>query len=283
VQVSDTRPRGRYVRNVAKRKQKDGLFSAVLKYWRGLRGMSQLDLALAADVSARHISFLETGRAQPSREMVLTLGSTLDVPMREQNTMLRAAGCEDVYAEPGLDGKLAAPISHALELMLSQQEPFPMVVMNRRYDVVRTNHSAQKMLSQIIAEPEALVPPLNAFKVLFDPRLARPFIVDWERVGRAMLSRLHREALHRREDNSLSELVDEILALPDVPAAWRQPDFSADSQAAFSVRMKRDDLELAFLTTLTKFSAPQNITLEELQIESYFPLDEATEKACRSF
>lgn len=260
---------------------KPKLFPALLKYWRGLRGMSQLDLALAADVSSRHVSFMETGRAQPSRDMVLRLGATLDVPMREQNAMLRAAGLPEAFEEPRLGAELDPSVSHALERMLAQHEPFPMVVMNRGYDVLRTNRGAQRLLSLMIADGSAVTPPLNAFRVLFDPRLLRPFVCDWERVAHAMLSRLHREALHRPEDGALSELCEALLDYPDVPESWRQPDFSQPSQAAFSVRLRRDDLELAFLTAMTTFSAPQNITLEELQIESYFPLDDVTEAACR--
>jgi transcriptional regulator with XRE-family HTH domain len=264
------------------KKHRGGLFAALLKYWRGMRGMSQLDLALAADVSARHVSFLETGRAQPSPEMVLALAGTLDVPLREQNAMLRAAGFDDAFAEPALDAELSGPIKGALERMLAQQEPFPMVVMNRRYDVLRTNHAAERVLTRFIKEPAAMRDPLNAYHVLFDPRLSRPYILEWERVGRAMLSRLHREAVHAPEERGIGELVEELLSFPDVPAMWRQPDFSEPSHAAFGVRMRRDELELAFLTTMTCFSAPHNVTLEELQIESYFPLDEVTERACRA-
>lgn len=261
--------------------RKGGLFSALLKYWRGERGMSQLDLGLAADVSARHISFLETGRAQPSREMVLVLGATLDVPMRDQNAFLRAAGFDEAFAEPRIDAELDPPIAHAIERMLAQQEPFPMVVMNRTYDVLRINRGAQRLLTLFVADPTALQPPVNGFHLLFDPRLSRPFIGDWEHTARALLSRLHREALHAKGDPALAELVDALLTYPDVPQSWRQPDFSTPMEAVFHLRLRRDDLALAFLTTVTVFSAPHNITLEELRIESYFPLDDATEAACR--
>lgn len=243
--------------------------------------MSQLDLALAADVSARHVSFLETGRAQPSSDMILRLAATLDVPLREQNTLLRAAGFGDIYEEPGLSRALDKPIAMALERMFAQQEPFPMTAMNRRYDVLRSNRAAKRLATWAIAEPDRLTTPLNAYRMFFDPCLARPFVVDWESTGREFLSRLHREALHCPEDETLTELVEELLAYPGVPKSWRQPDFSTSDAATYAFRLKRDDVELAFFTTVTTFSTPNNITLEELRIESYFPLDAATELTCR--
>ncbi len=252
------------------------LFPALLRHWRTLRGLSQLDLALAADVSSRHVSFLETGRAQPSREMVLRLATTLSVPLREQNDLLRAAGFPDAFAEPGLEGGQPPGVAQAIDRMLAQQEPFPMTVLDRHYSVLRTNGGGTRLLARFIADPSALGARPNAFAVLFDPRLARPFVVDWERVAHAFVSRLHRETLAKPADAGLAALLRSLFEYPDVPEAWRQPDFSTPSDPTLTLRLKRDDLELAFLTTLTVFNAPQNVTLEELCLESYFPLDEAT-------
>jgi transcriptional regulator with XRE-family HTH domain len=252
----------------------------LLRHWRGRRGLSQLDLALAADVSARHVSFLETGRAQPSREMVLRLGASLDVPLRDQNALLHAAGFEHEFAEPSLADGLPAPIAQAITRMLAQHEPFPMVVMNRRYDALRMNTGAARMLGKMIADPSALTSPANVFHVLFDPRLARRFVIDWERMARALLSRLHRESLARSSDVDLAALVRSLFEYPDVPESWRQPDFSIPSEPTITLRLRRDNVELAFLTTVTMFNAPQNVTLDELLIESYFPLDDATTAAC---
>jgi transcriptional regulator with XRE-family HTH domain len=255
------------------------LFPALLRHWRGRRGLSQLDLALAADVSARHISFLETGRALPSREMILTLAAALDVPLRDQNEMLRAVGLPEAWSSADA-GAMTAPIERAITRMLAQHEPYPMVVMNRRYDLVRSNEGATRMLGRFVAEPQALTPPVNLFQALFDPRLTRPFVVEWERVARQLLSRLHREALADPSNGELAQLVTALLGYPGVPAAWRQPDFSLPSEPTVAVRLRRDALELGFLTTMTVFNAPQNLALEELRIESYFPLDEATARAC---
>jgi len=243
--------------------------------------MTQLDLGLAADVSARHVSFLETGRAKPSDEMVLRLGATLEVPLRDQNAMLRAAGYQDLFAEPALEGQLPASIELAIERMLAQQEPYPMVVMDRLYNVRRTNQAATRLLGLMLSDATASdAAPLNAMRMLFDPQLARPLVVNWQSVAHGLLSQVHREALHNPQDDGLSDLLDSLLAYPDVPASWRHPDFSIPSTPTFNLRLKRGDIELAFLTTVTVFTAPQNITLDELRLESYFPLDDATEATC---
>jgi len=262
-------------------RRKGGLFPALLKYWRGIRGLSQLDLALSADVSARHVSFLETGRSAPSRPMVLRLAAALHVPLRQQNEMLLAADFEPQFDEPDPTTGLSGPVAHALERMMAQHEPFPLAVMNKRYDVLRTNRGGQRLLTRFVAEPAALIPPINACRILLDPRGAKPFVKDWERAAKMMIARLHREALTQPQDDGLRELVDELTRLPGVPDDWREPDFSLPNEPVFTLHLARDGLELAFLTTLTVFSAPQNVTLEELQIESYYPLDDATEQACR--
>lgn len=256
------------------------LFPALLKYWRRRRGLSQLDLGLHADVSARHISFLETGRSAPSEGMILRLADTLEVPLRQQNELLRAGGFEPLFDEPNLDVLAEPAIAMAIDRMLAQHDPFPMVVLDGAYNLLKTNASADRMMLQLVADPSALTPPLNVMELLFDPRLIRPFIDDWEQVGQEMFSRVYREALRRPEDGRLMQLIHRLLEYPDVPAEWRHPDFSRGHEVAFSIRLTRDDLSLHFLTTITSFSSANNVTLEELRIESYFPMDTATEEAC---
>jgi len=256
-----------------------GLFPALLRHWRGRRGLSQLDLATAADVSPRHLSFLETGRANPGREMVLRLGATLDVPMRDQNELLRAAGFEPAFGDGPAPDALPPLLEGVLQRMMAAHDPLPLVVLNRRYDVLRASDGAQWLLSRFVADPSALGASLNVFTVLFDPRLARPFVVDWPRVAHALVARLHRECLARGADEALHDLLRAVLAAPGVPAAWRQPDFSAPSEPVLALRLRRDDLALSLVTTVTSFSAPGNAAAEELRIESYYPLDDATAAA----
>jgi transcriptional regulator with XRE-family HTH domain len=261
-------------------RERGRLFSALLKYWRQRRGLSQLDLALASDVSARHLSFLETGRAQPSREMVLRLGAALDVPLRDQNALLDAAGLLEAFPEPALLDGIPAAVRMAIDRMAEQQEPFPLLVMNRVHDVLIANRAAVAFATRFVKEPSRLAGPMNTIRLLFDPELSRPFIVEWERVARSMLAILYREVLTHPEDARLRTLFSEIQEFPDMPLGFREPDLSTPSEPTFTLRLERDGLELGFLTTLTAFTAPQNVTLEELRIESFFPLDEATAAAC---
>lgn len=242
--------------------------------------MSQLDLALAAEVSARHVSFLETGRSRPSQEMILRLASTLDVPLREQNAMLRAAGLEEAFNDPAPESPFPPAVERAIERMMAQHEPFPLVVFDRKYDILRLNGGASRLLPRFVAEPEALQPPVNAMALLFDPRGVRPFVEDWPQAARAMLARLHREVLASGGDAELGALLHRLLELPGVPASWKQPDFGLPSEPTLAVRLRRDELRVSFLTTVTTFSAPQNVALEELHLESWFPLDDQTADTC---
>jgi len=257
-----------------------GLFPAVLRYWRGRRGWSQLDLALEARVSARHISFLETGRAQPSREMVLRLGDTLGLSLRDRNAMLRAADFAHAFEEPSFEGGLPAPLAQAIDRMAEQHEPFPLAVMTRHFDLLRANAGASRLLGHLIADPSRLSSPPNVMRMLFDPELARGKVVDWDRVARGMLSRLHRELLARPNDQKLSALLSSLLAMPGIPEEWKEPDLASPSEPTLVVRFRHEGMSLAFLTTLTVFHAPQNVLLEDIIIESYFPFDEETKAAC---
>jgi hypothetical protein len=152
--------------------------------------------------------------------------------------------------------------------------------MTRAYDVLEANAAATRVLGGMIADPSAMGDPPNLLRALFDPRLARPFVVDWAQKARQLLSRLHRESLARPTDAPLASLVRALVEYPDVPDTFRHPDFSAPSEPSFTLRFRRDGLELAFLATVTAFSVPQNVTLDELRMESYFPLDADTAKAC---
>ena len=255
------------------------LFPALLRYWRDCRGISQLDLAISAGVSARHVSFLESGRSKPSRAMVLRLMVALDVPLREQNQILLAAGFPAEFPEPGLD-EVAPAVEQAISRMMQQQEPYPLIVLSGGYDILRSNQAARTVFAHFVAEPDRLPTPLNMFSLLFDPDLARPFVTDWPHVGHRMIARLHRETLQGRPDDRLRALIQRTLAYPDVPPGWRRPDFSAHGGSTLEIRLQRGDLRVGFLTTITMFSEPQQVTLDELRIESYFPLDEATRSAC---
>ena len=255
------------------------MFPALLKYWRNHNGQSQLDLALAAGVSARHISFLESGRAMPSQEMVLRLMSTLGVPLRDQNEAIRAAGFSPRYSEPSLEA-ISPAIDWAIERMLKQQEPYPLTVLSVDYQIIKNNLATKRMFDLFVEDASRLTEQIDMFTLLFDPALARPFVVDWQQLAHHMLARLHHETLKSRGDPRLSALLERVLRFPNVKAEWRHPDFSTAIGSALNVRLQRGDLAVGFMTTLTAFSAPTIVTLEELRIESYFPLDASTRRVC---
>jgi transcriptional regulator with XRE-family HTH domain len=256
------------------------LFPALLKYWRGKRGLSQLDLATEAEVSSRHLSFLESGRAKPSPEMVLRLFSVLRAPLRAQNQALRAAGFSPHYPEPGLDA-LPPAIGAALQQMLAEHEPYPLTVVGLDGRILQANTAARVLFGAFLRDPNKLPDPPDMISLTFDPDLMRPFLSNWEEVAHGMVARLHREHLERPEDPRLADALARALAYPGVPNVWRRPDLSQEISPALTVRLQREALQVGFLVTVTIFSAPQQVTLDELRIESCYPLDEVTRAWCR--
>ena len=266
-----------------------GLFPALLKYWRRQRGMSQLDLAVTADVSARHVSFLETGRSSPSPEMVLQLATSLGVPLRQVNAMLRAAGHDPVYDESG--DAVPSVLLDALALMKDHHEPFPLVVVDRTYDVLDVNRGAWALFAAILGvdtSPEGVdaetvrALSLNLARLTFAPDGAQPSLVNFDEVGRELLWRIQREVLDDPDDRAMQDLLDELLAMPSVDPDWRQVDLLAPSEPALVLHLRVGDLDLRFLTTVTTFQAPQNVAVQDLRIETWFPYDDTTADACRT-
>ena len=263
-----------------------GLFPALLKHWRRQRGLSQLDLALAADVSARHVSFLETGRSNPSPEMVVQLARSLSVPLRQVNALLRAAGHEPLYDESG--DALPASVADALSLLKAHHEPFPLVVVDRTYDVLDMNQGAlllfAALLGGVAPGSGPTVPPgpaLNLARLTFDPDGAQPFVANFAEIGRELLWRIQREVLADPDDGEMQALLDDLLAMPTIDAHWRQVDLLVPSDPALVLHLRGAGLDLRFLTMITAFQAPQNVAIEHLRIETWFPFDAATADACR--
>lgn len=266
-----------------------GLFPALLKHWRRQRGLSQLDLALAAEVSSRHVSFLETGRSSPSATMVLRLAAALTVPLRHTNAMLTAAGHEPIYAESA--APLPASVVEAIAHLKAHQEPFPLIVVDRTYQVLDLNRGAQALLTALLdrpapdadLDPEASGPALNLARLTFDPRGAQPYIANFAEVGRQLLWRVQREVLAAPDDGALRGLLDALLAMPTLADDWREVDLSTPADPALVLHLRRGELDLRFLTMITAFQAPQNVAVEELRVEMWFPYDDPTAEACRRF
>src|SRR5262245_37886102 len=188
---------------------------SLLKSWRKTRSLSQLALAQEAEVSPRHICFLETGRAKPSREMVMLLCRVLDVPFRERNGLLLAAGFAPVYAETNLEAPELGAVRTALLAILRQQEPFPAVVMDRHWDIVHANTAAQRFFGFLLGHRGT--EPGNVVRLMFDPDLLRPHVTNWEAVAEALVQRVHREVVGGVTDARTANLLAEVLAYPGVP------------------------------------------------------------------
>ncbi len=255
-------------------------FGALLRHWRQSRRLSQLDLAAEARVSARHLGFLETGRAQPSRDMVQLLGGALDLPLGEQNALHLAAGYAPPYGQRELDALDLEHVRHALDFILRQQEPYPGIVIDGRWDV-RLRNEASRRLFGPFRTSYGLDPRLadNAMHVVFHPGGLRPFIANWEEFAGGLIQILHREAAHG--GGAAARPRDEILAYPDLPAGWRVPHAPAPVSPVLTMHLRKDDLRLAFFSTLTTFAMPRDAALQQLKIECFYPADEQTAEAAR--
>jgi transcriptional regulator with XRE-family HTH domain len=257
-------------------------FGALLRQWRMARKMSQLALALEADISARHLSFLETGRAQPSRDMLLLLATALDVPLRERNRWLMAAGYAPIYQETALAAPALRPVQQALEFVLKQQEPYPAFVMDRQWNLLRSNQGAARLLQRFL-DPAHLrgAGPLNIMRLTFDPHGLRPWIVNWQEVAGHMLQRLQRDAVLGIPDADLSRLLEAVLAFPGISPCLHGPTLTTALEPFLALELQKDDLTVKLFSTIATLGTPQDITLQELRIECFFPGDVATEALLR--
>jgi transcriptional regulator with XRE-family HTH domain len=255
-------------------------FRDLLRHWRSVRRMSQLALATEAEISARHLCFLETGRAQPSREMVQLLGSVLDIPFAEQNAMLLAAGFAPLYGRRELAAPELAYVQRALDFMLRQQEPYPAIVIDGTWNVRMRNGASRRMLQPFRERydmPASLAE--NAMHVVCHPKGLRPFLVNWEAFVGPLIQTVHREAAQGANPLA-AELRDALLAYPGIPRSWRMPNANAASPL-LPMQLQLGELRLAFFTTLTTFAIPRDVTLQQLRIECFFPADDATAEAAR--
>ena len=250
----------------------------LLREWRQRRRLSQMDLSNEASVSARHLSFVETGRSKPSRELLLHLAEHLEVPLRDRNGMLLAAGYAPVYRETALDDEAMGPVRTALDKILASHEPFPAVIVDRRWNLVSANAPALAILTEDVA-PELLQPPVNALRVSLHPDGLARRIVNLDEYSAHLITRLHRQAV-MSSDPALDALLEELRGYPGVAEASTIAVEPADLLFAPLV-LKARGTELTFFSTLATFGTALDITLAELAIESFFPADAATEEVLR--
>jgi transcriptional regulator with XRE-family HTH domain len=251
-----------------------------LREWRQRRRMSQLDLASEAEISTRHLSFLETGRSQPSREMVLRLAEHLDIPLRERNVLLVAAGYAPVFVERRLDDPALQAARRAVDLVLRGHEPYPALAVNRHWHLVAANRAVAPLLAGV--DPALLESPVNVLRLSLHPAGLAPRIANYAEWRAHLLARLRRQ-IDVTADPVLAELWDELRALPKPDGARSGPITAEDyGGVVVPLRLVTDGGTLALFSTTTVFGTPVDVTLSELAIEAFYPADQATADRLRT-
>jgi transcriptional regulator with XRE-family HTH domain len=256
-----------------------GDLGSLLRYWRDVRGVSQLDLSLDAGISQRQISFIESGRSVPGRDTLLVLAQTLDVPLRERNALLLAAGYAPMYSEAPWNAQEMHSVIRALERLVRQHEPFPALVMDRHWNVLMTNDAAPRFFNCFI-DMAARPGPRNMLHLMFDPQGMRPYVDDWDNVSRSLLQRVYRESVGRVIDDSTGRLLEALLAYPGVPGDWKNapmPSAAAPAMPVIPLGFVSEGVVLRYFSLVTSVGAPQNVAAQELRLECMFPADEETE------
>lgn len=261
------------------------LFGPMLRAWRRRRGASQLALALQSGVSQRHVSFLESGRARPSREMVVQLTSALDVPLRQRNEMLLAAGFAPAYRESNLAAPELTAVRQAIARLLKQQEPYPAVVIDRLWNLLDANDAANAFTVFLFGGPPPAPPPgkqANLLRWLLDPQALRGKITNWEEVARYLVSTTYAEVLASGGEPKALAFIEEIMAFPDVPASFRKVRFEDRPPPVLTIDYLVAGKALSVFTTIATLGTPQDVTLQEVRIESFFPADDRSDALFRS-
>ncbi len=259
-------------------------FGSLLKSWRASRKLSQLDLALNCAVSQRHLSFLESGRSRPSKAMVVQLAEALEIPLRDRNALLTAAGFAPFYRQRGLDDEDMAAVHDALTRMLEHHDPYPAIVIDRDYNVLLDNRAFTNLIS-LFGDPEALwqaccpdgVP--NLFRLTFHAQGARPLIRNFDEIAPLMLQRAWRETLDA--GSAAHAFIEELRHDTSLPAHWHTPDPTTPPPPVMPLVIGQDDLEFRLFSMISTFGTPSDITTDEIRVEMFFPADPATEQLLR--
>jgi transcriptional regulator with XRE-family HTH domain len=253
---------------------------ALLKHWRDTRHRSQFDLSIDTGVSQRHISFIESGRSAPGRQTLMDIAQALDIPLRDRNTLLLAAGFAPLYSEGAWNAQEMQGVNRALERMLRQHEPFPAVVMDRYWNVLMANEAAPRFFDSFTPEATHKT-PRNILHLMFDPHRLRPFIANWESVGKSLFERVYRESVGRLLDDKTQELLSALLAYPAVKPEWKAPSKTTRTPSdlpVIPISFVKDDQVLNYFSMVATVGTPQAVAAQELRLECMFPVDEATEE-----
>ncbi|WP_426442710.1 helix-turn-helix domain-containing protein [Bradyrhizobium genosp. P] len=256
-------------------------FAASLRWWRQRKSHSQLELAGRAGISQRHLSFLELGRAAPSRDMVIRLAAALDVPLRQQNALLVAAGFAPVWRQTDLAAPELSQIRHALDFMLAQQEPFPAVVVDRHWNLLLANSGAGRLVEFLVG-PLAPGVSVNLADALVAPDVLRPYLTNWTEVAGYFVRSVEADAA-ADGTAATAGLLKRLLAYDGVAAALAVPLGESAPGLVLPMLFCKSDVRLQLFTTIATLGIPQDITLQELRIESFFPMDEETTRIFREW
>ena len=249
---------------------------SLIREWRTQRKMSQMELALDIDISPRHLSFVETGRSRPSAELLISIASQLDVPLRARNAWLLAAGYAPRYSEQNLDSARMSQVKAAVQRLLDTHDPYPGLALDRHWNVVLLNRAAEKFMA--LLPSELRTPEINIFRASLHPQGFAAFTKNFAEWGSYLLQVLQRLMLSARDDGILA-LVEEVHAYPTVIALKQQTAISQPSEPSLLVPciVELYGQELSLFTTLTTFGSPRDITLHELCVELFYPADTQTE------
>jgi transcriptional regulator with XRE-family HTH domain len=252
----------------------------LLRDWRATRGMSQLDLAMQAGFSARHVSFIETGRTQPSRQALLVLAETLEVPLRERNRLLEAGGYAHVYRQTPLAAEEMGHIRGVLQFILDRHRPYAAVVLDRYSNCLMGNGASAQLLAALV-DRSLLTEHANHLRIVFHPLGVRRYIVNWDEVARHLLGRAERELGAAKDDDTGMALLTELREYAGEALSQRLSAPLSAGDLLLPIHIRTGDLEIRIFSTIMTLGTPKDVTLQELRIETFFPADEASEMAWR--
>jgi transcriptional regulator with XRE-family HTH domain len=250
----------------------------MLRHWRDLRGRSQLELSGDTGVSQRHISFIESGRSNPGRQTLMDIAQALDVPLRDRNSLLLAAGYAPLYSGASWNAAQMQGVTRALDRILRQHEPFPAVVMDRYWNVLMTNEAAPRFFNCFI-DMKKRTGQRNMLHLMFDPNGMRPYIIDWDQVAPTLIHRITSESVGHVPDSKTHELIESLLSYPGIKSEWKTPKAvpPGPTLPVIPLGFSHNGAALRYFSMVTTVGTPQTIAAQELRIESMFPMDESTE------
>ena len=248
----------------------------LLRGWRNRRAMSQADLAFEAGISIKHLSYVETGKAIASRDILLQLAAALGLSLRDRNALLEAGGFARQYGERDLSAPELAEARRAIDLLLRRHEPFPAIVTDRQWNVVQANRAATRLMTMLLGD-ERMTRPLNHMKMFLAPDELRPFVENWPDVAAALMIRARHEAMAAPLDLALQSTWRELTELPDVAAP--QLDESEAPSPLCELRLRKGGLGIGLIGAVLTLGTPQDVTLQELRVEMFMPADAASEAA----